>query len=366
MNQLCLPFAMIAVGVTAVIAQSDPIAARKALMKANNDNARNLVKMMRGETPYDAAKVNAAFAQWAETAAEVPGLFPDNSKTGGNTRATPKIRETRSDFEAKVAAFGKAVADNRDKARISTRSRSPWPPWVRPATAATSNIAPGSADCFNRLVLAVAPPGAAALSCLQRGRRGSLQPTAIRFYAIYERNVGTAYWGFGSLFFINIIRADWLYMTLRPLDHWRAPGRHWRLGNCDVAARHWRAAGPHRLRPHHVLVHLFAFLQSCARQHFLRDHGSMVVVPCLVVAHPDLNFSLYAAATTHLSSACGRLPALTLSLHAAEISQIVLGFSVPLLLASHFGVVRVAGVVFGRDPNQYATPLFAYWGQGRT
>ena len=116
MRPIVLAVAMIAVGVTAVVAQSDPIAARKALMKANNDNASNLVKMMRGETPYDAAKVNAAFAQWAETAQKFPGLFPNNSKTG-ETRATPKVWETRSDFEAKVAAFGKAVADNRDKAK---------------------------------------------------------------------------------------------------------------------------------------------------------------------------------------------------------------------------------------------------------
>jgi cytochrome c556 len=116
MKRIVLAVAIIAAGVTAVVAQSDPIAARKALMKANNENARNLVRMTRGEDPYDAAKVNAAFTQWAETAQKFPALFPDNSKTG-ETRATPKVWETRSDFEAKVAAFAKAVADNRDKAK---------------------------------------------------------------------------------------------------------------------------------------------------------------------------------------------------------------------------------------------------------
>jgi cytochrome c556 len=60
MKRIVLAVAMIAVGVTAVVAQSDPLAARKALMKANNDNARNLVRITRGEEPYDAAKVNAA------------------------------------------------------------------------------------------------------------------------------------------------------------------------------------------------------------------------------------------------------------------------------------------------------------------
>lgn len=108
-----------ALGATAVIAQQDPIAARKALMKGNVQHAGAMVKMTKGETPFDAAKVQAAFAQWTETAAKFPGLFPDNSKTGGETRAAPKIWQAKSDFDAKAAAFGKAVADNRAKAAES-------------------------------------------------------------------------------------------------------------------------------------------------------------------------------------------------------------------------------------------------------
>ncbi len=111
--------AIATLGATAVIAQSDPIAARQALMKGNNDNAKVVVAMMRGQAPFDAAKVDAAFAQWEDTAKKLPGLFPDDSKTGGKTRATPKIWETKSDFDAKAAAFGKAVADNRVKAKES-------------------------------------------------------------------------------------------------------------------------------------------------------------------------------------------------------------------------------------------------------
>ena len=117
MKRFALAVAIAAIGATAVIAQGDPIAARKALMKGNNDNAKVLVRITRGEEPYDAAKVNVAFAQFAETAQKLPGLFPDNSKTGGETRATPKIWQTRSDFDAKVADFAKAVADNRGKAK---------------------------------------------------------------------------------------------------------------------------------------------------------------------------------------------------------------------------------------------------------
>ena len=116
MIRTVLTVVAMAIGVSAVVAQTDPIATRKGLMKKNNENARNVNQMIRGETPFDANKINAAFSQWGETAKELPNLFPDNSKTGQDTRALPKIWETRSDFDAKIAAFAKAVADNKDKA----------------------------------------------------------------------------------------------------------------------------------------------------------------------------------------------------------------------------------------------------------
>lgn len=110
---------VVVLGSGAVIAQSDPIATRMALMKGNDDNARIVVPMMRGQAPFDAAKVDAAFAQWADTAQKLPGLFPDNSKIGQKTRASSKIWVTKADFDAKAAEFAKAVAENRDKAKSS-------------------------------------------------------------------------------------------------------------------------------------------------------------------------------------------------------------------------------------------------------
>src|SRR5215472_12551094 len=104
-------------GMTAVMAQSDPLSQRKALMKGNGENAGAVNKMVRGENPFDAAKVNAAFAQWEETAQKIPTLFPAPPAPGQDTRALPKIWENKADFDAKIAAFGKAVADNKDKAK---------------------------------------------------------------------------------------------------------------------------------------------------------------------------------------------------------------------------------------------------------
>jgi cytochrome c556 len=112
-----LAMAAVAFGVTAVMAQSDPISQRKALMKGNGQHIGTMNKMARGEEALDEAKVNAAFAQWSETAQKLPGLFPEPPKSGEDTRALPKIWEAKSDFEAKISELGKVVADNKDKAK---------------------------------------------------------------------------------------------------------------------------------------------------------------------------------------------------------------------------------------------------------
>jgi cytochrome c556 len=117
MIRTVLTMAAVALGISVVMAQSDPVSQRKALMKGNAQNAGVVNRMVRGEEPFDAAKVNAAFAQWTETAQKLPALFPEPPKPGEETRALPKIWETKSDFDAKIADFAKAVADNKDKAK---------------------------------------------------------------------------------------------------------------------------------------------------------------------------------------------------------------------------------------------------------
>jgi cytochrome c556 len=104
----------VAIGVTAVIAQTDPIATRKGLMKENNQHHKTIRTMVKaGE--FDAAKVDAAFNQWDDTAKQLPKLFPDNSKDDPEGRALPAIWETRKDFEEKIAAFAKAVSAGKGK-----------------------------------------------------------------------------------------------------------------------------------------------------------------------------------------------------------------------------------------------------------
>jgi len=105
----------VALGVTAVMAQSDPLSQRVALMKGNIRGALAVNKMVRGEEPFDSTKVNEVFAQWSETAQKLPTLFPEPPKPGEESRAMARIWENKVDFDAKTAGFAKAVADNKDK-----------------------------------------------------------------------------------------------------------------------------------------------------------------------------------------------------------------------------------------------------------
>ena len=98
--------AVVALGTTVVLAQQDPIAARKALMKANGQGAGALAKMLKGEAPFDPAVAKKAFASFEDAAAKMPTLFPDNSKIGGETAASPKIWENMADVKARFVKLG--------------------------------------------------------------------------------------------------------------------------------------------------------------------------------------------------------------------------------------------------------------------
>jgi cytochrome c556 len=101
--------ATVAIGVTGVVAQTDALNQRKELMKKNAQHTKAVSGMVKGDTPFDAKAVTAAFTQWSDTAAQLPKLFPDDSK-GGDTRALPKIWSDRKGFDAEIAGFAKAAA----------------------------------------------------------------------------------------------------------------------------------------------------------------------------------------------------------------------------------------------------------------
>src|SRR5579871_4821458 len=105
-NRIVLAGAALALGITAIAAQEDVIKTRKALMKHNGDEAKIGAGMAKGEQPLDLEKAKAIFAAYQDAAAKMPNLFPESSKTGGDTEALPKVWETMGDFKAKFVKFG--------------------------------------------------------------------------------------------------------------------------------------------------------------------------------------------------------------------------------------------------------------------
>jgi cytochrome c556 len=103
--------AAVALAVTTVAAQQDPIAARKAIMKANGQQAGLGAKMVKGEEPFDLTKAKNIFHTYQDVA-KVHALFPESSKTG-DTAALPAVWENKADFDAKLAKLG---ADAKDAA----------------------------------------------------------------------------------------------------------------------------------------------------------------------------------------------------------------------------------------------------------
>ena len=83
-------------------AQADAIQQRQALMKSNGAQAGTLNKMVKGETPFDAAAAKAAFETIAQNITTFPTLFPAGSDVG-ETKAGPAIWTDKAGFEAAAA-----------------------------------------------------------------------------------------------------------------------------------------------------------------------------------------------------------------------------------------------------------------------
>jgi cytochrome c556 len=98
---------------TAVVAQGDPIAARKGLMKGIATANGAITQMLDGKQPFDATKAKAALMTISDNAGKAATLWPAGSHTG-DTKALPAIWTNKADFDAKLAKMGadaKAAAD---------------------------------------------------------------------------------------------------------------------------------------------------------------------------------------------------------------------------------------------------------------
>ncbi|MGL4974334.1 MAG: c-type cytochrome [Bosea sp. (in: a-proteobacteria)] len=108
MIRMLVVAAVAVVGVTAAVAQGSPIEQRKALLKTFGAAVRDPGLMMRGEQPFDLAKVQASLKVFAEGSPKLIPMFPANSQTG-DTKALPAIWTEQDKFNA---IFTKLAADS--------------------------------------------------------------------------------------------------------------------------------------------------------------------------------------------------------------------------------------------------------------
>jgi cytochrome c556 len=127
-----LALVLIGIGVGAVLAQSDPVAARRELMKGNAKYAyTNFNRMVRGQKDYDQATVDEGFANFIEVSKKFPTLFPEGTFTGPTANddfyASQKIWENKAEFEARAAKLGKVAEENRGKIKDLDSLKAIWP-----------------------------------------------------------------------------------------------------------------------------------------------------------------------------------------------------------------------------------------------
>lgn len=105
--------AVLLMGATAgvAVAQEGPVAQRKALMKEIGQKAEMGGNILKGQAAYDPQTAAAIFKTFADNIKSFGSLFPPGSDTG-DTKALPAVWSDRAGFDAAIAKFEKAVADN--------------------------------------------------------------------------------------------------------------------------------------------------------------------------------------------------------------------------------------------------------------
>ena len=107
MKYLVLAAALVVGGIGAAVAQGDVVNQRQTMLKAFGAAVRDPGAMLRGEAPFDAAKVKAALTLIKGDAPKLATLYPDAS-LGGTSKALPIIAQERDKF---TAIWTKLAAD---------------------------------------------------------------------------------------------------------------------------------------------------------------------------------------------------------------------------------------------------------------
>ena len=119
MNRIVIAVGALLLGAGVVVAQQDVAVQQQNLMKSQGKNMYGVVlKMVKGEIPYDQAAVTAAITDLEAQVVKIPTVFTPNPKedvANANFGASQKIWQSKADFDAKVPPVSKAIADVKGK-----------------------------------------------------------------------------------------------------------------------------------------------------------------------------------------------------------------------------------------------------------
>ena len=106
-------------GVGAAMAQQDVAVKQDNLMRAQAKSLYTvMLKMVKGEIPYDQAAVDAAIAQLEASVPTIADVFATNPKqdvVNATYGASQKVWQNKADFDSKIPPVAKAIADVKGK-----------------------------------------------------------------------------------------------------------------------------------------------------------------------------------------------------------------------------------------------------------
>ena len=106
-------------GVGAVMAQQEIAVQQDNLMRGQAKSLYTvMLKMVKGEIPYNQTSVDAAIRDLEESVPKIPTVFATNPKqdvVNSTYGASQKIWQNKADFDSKVPPVAKALADVKGK-----------------------------------------------------------------------------------------------------------------------------------------------------------------------------------------------------------------------------------------------------------
>ena len=119
MKRTVVAMSVLLLGAGAVLADQKLAVKQDNLMRAQAKSMYTVIgKMVKGDTPYNQAAVDAAIADLEKSVPTIPKVFEVNPKEDvidGHYGASQKIWQNKADFDSKVPVVEKAIADVKGK-----------------------------------------------------------------------------------------------------------------------------------------------------------------------------------------------------------------------------------------------------------